>query len=98
MLELAQVVQIVVNGQALLTDPVQRFREPALCKPAAHLLRRDGTNVGNDAPDIESLGFVEHAHSAIKVALNPLQSRPGNAPAITRLGQVGELAQLRAVL
>ena len=49
-LELAQVAEVVVDGQAPLAHPAQGLGQPALRDPHPRLQRRDGTHVGIRAP------------------------------------------------
>ena len=69
MFELVQVAEIVVDGQAPLTRPLQRFGQPALRNPDPGLQRRYGTHVRQGRPDEQALSLVQQAESALQVAL-----------------------------
>ena len=83
--ELAHVCEIVVSGQALLADPIHCFRQLSLCDPDARFLRRDGMNIWDNAPDMQSLGFVEQIYGTLQIALGQAKSSPSNAAAVRRL-------------
>src|SRR3712207_8130378 len=60
-LELAQVAEVVMGGQALLTRPAQGFSQPTLRNPHPRLQRRYGTHVGVGTFDILALRLVERS-------------------------------------
>jgi hypothetical protein len=84
-LELAQVAEVVVGGQALLPRPAQGFTQPDLGDPHPRLQRRYGTHVGVWTLDILALRLVEQIERTVQVSLGFLDSRHGNVPAIARL-------------
>src|SRR2546429_9828954 len=81
-LELAQVAEVVRNGEALLTRPVEGFTQPPLGDPHPCLPRRDRTHIGEEVTHIQALCLVEQVESAVQISLGFPYASHGNAPAI----------------
>ena len=96
MLELAQVAEVVLGGQALLTRPAEGFTQPALRDPHPCLQRRDRTHIGEEVAHIQALCLVEQVERAVQIALGLPDARHRDAPAIRVLREPGVLAQLLA--
>ena len=96
MLELAQVTEVVIRGQALLTRPAQRFTEPALCDPDPGLQRRDRPYVREEVAHIQALRLVEQIECAAQVSFSLAYPGHRDPPAVRVLRQPVVLAQLLA--
>src|ERR1039457_4567406 len=95
-LELAQVAEVVVSGQALLTRPAQRVAEPALRDPDPCLQRRDRPHVGEEVAHVQALRLVEQVKCAGQISFSLLYPGHRHPPAIPVLRQPGVLTQLLA--
>ena len=95
-LELAQVAEVVLGGQALLTRPVQGFTQPALRDPHPCLQRRYRTHIWEKVTHIQALCLVEQVERAVQISLGLPYSSHRDAPAIPVLREPGVLAQLLA--
>ena len=96
MLELAQVAEIVLDRQAPLARPAERFTQLALRDPHPCLQRRDRPHVGEEVAHVQALGLVEQVERAVQIAFGLPDPRHRDAPAIPVLRQPGVLAQLLA--
>jgi hypothetical protein len=96
--ELAQVAEILVNGQAALAGPTQRLGQLALADPHPRLQRRYGTHVGGGTPDLQALRLVEQVERAVEVCPSLLDPCHGRVPAVPVLRYPAVLAQLLASL
>src|SRR5439155_14496877 len=79
-LELAQVAEVVLNGQALLPRPVEGLVQPPLGGPHPCHERRDRTHMWEKVTHIQALCLVEQVESAVQISLGPLDSSHRNAP------------------
>ena len=95
-LELAQVTEVVVDGQALLTRPAEGFTEPALRDPDPCLQRRDRPHIREEVAHIQALRLVEQVECAAQVSFSLAYPGHRDPPAIRVLRQPGVLAQLLA--
>ena len=95
-LELAQVAEVVLGGQALLTRPVEGFTQPTLRDPHPCLQRRDRTHIWEKVTHIQALCLVEQVERAVQIALGLPYASHRDAPAIPVLREPGVLAQLLA--
>ena len=95
-LELAQVTEVVIDGQALLTRPAEGFTESALRDPDPCLQRRDRPHVGEEVAHIQALRLVEQVECAAQISFSLAYPGHRDPPAIPVLRQPGVLAQLLA--
>ena len=95
-LELVQVAEIVVDGQASFTRPLQRFGHPTLRSPDPGLQSRYGARVRQGRPDEQALSLVQQAESALQIALCLVEPSLGNTPAAPPYRQLRLLAQFLA--
>jgi hypothetical protein len=79
-LELAQVAQVVRNGEALLTRPTEGFPQPPLRDPHPCHERRDRTHIWEEVSHIQALCLVEQVESAIQISLGLPYSSHRNVP------------------
>ena len=96
MLELAQVTEVVVSGQALLTRPAERFTESALRDPGPCPQGRDRPHVREEVAHVHALRLVEQIERAAQIPLSLAYSGHRDPPAIPVLRQPDGLAQLLA--
>ena len=75
-LELAQVAELVLDGQAPLTHPAERFTQLALRDPHPRPQRRDRPHVGGEVADVQALRLVEQVERAAPDLLQPAGSEP----------------------
>ena len=68
-LELAQVAEVVVGGQAPLARPGERFAQLALREPDPCPQRRDRPHVGEEVADVEALRLVEQVERAVQISV-----------------------------
>ena len=95
-LELAQVAEVVLNGQALLTRPAEGVIQPPLRDPHPCPQRRDRTHVGREVTHVQALRLVEQVERAVQISFSLPDPSHRDAPAIAVLRQPGVLAQLLA--
>ena len=95
-LELAQVAEVVINGQALLTRPAESFTESALRDPDPCPQCRDRPHIREEVAHIEALRLVEQVKRAGQVSLSLRDPGHRHPPAIPVLRQPGVLTQLLA--
>ena len=95
-LELAQVAEVILSGQSLLTRPAEGFIQPPLRDPHPCLQRRDRTHIGGKVTHIQALCLVEQVERAVQIALGLPYASHRNAPAIPVLREPGVLAQFLA--
>jgi hypothetical protein len=95
-LELAQVAELVADGQASLVGPAQRLGQPALPDPHPRLHRGNGTHLGIRASDIQLLRLIEQIERAVQVSLRLRDPRHADVPAVPVLRQPTVLAKLLA--
>ena len=95
-LELAQVDEVVVDGQALLTRPAERFTQLPLRDPDPCLQRRDRPHVGEEITHIQALRLVEQIECAAQISFSLPYPGHRDPPAIPVLRQPDVLAQLLA--
>ena len=95
-LELAQVAEVVCNGQPPLTRPAKGFIQPPLRDPHPRLHCRDRTHVGKEVAHVQALCLLEQVERAVQISLSLAYASHGHAPAIRVLRQPGVLAQLLA--
>ena len=95
-LELAQVRQVVISGQVLLTRPAEGSTESALPDPDLCPQRRNRPHIREEVADIAALRLVEQVKGAGQVALSLRHPGHGYSPAIPVLRQSGVLAQILA--
>ena len=72
-LELAQVAEVVLSRQALLTRPAEGFAQPPLRDPHPRLQRRDRAHVRGEVARVPALGLVEQS------------SAPSRSPCASRM-------------
>ena len=95
-LELAQVAEVVLGGQALLPRPAEGFAQSPLRDPQPCLQRRDRPHIGEEVTHIQALGLLQQIERAVQIALGLPYARHRHAPAIPVLREPGVLAQLLA--
>ena len=95
-LELAQVTEVVIDGQALLTRPAESFTEPALRDPDPCPQCRHRPHVREEVAHIVALCLVEQAERAGQVSFSLRDPGHRDSPAVPVLRQPGVLAELLA--
>ena len=96
-LELAQVTEVVIDGQALLTRPAESFTEAALRDPVPVALNAGtGRTLGKKSPTYSALRLVEQVECAVQIPFSLAYPSHRDPPAIPVLRQPGVLAQLLA--
>ena len=70
-LELVQVAEFVLNGQSLLTRPVEGFTQPSLRDPHPCLQCRDWTHIGGKVTIVQALCLVEQVRERRPDRLEP---------------------------
>ena len=75
-LELAQVAELVVDGQAPLPRPAERLGPPALRDQHPRPQRRDRPHVRGEVADVEALRLVEQLERAVAGRPRPRGSGP----------------------
>ena len=93
-LELAQVAEVILGRQSLLTRPAEGFTQPALRDPHPCLQRRDRTHIGGKVTHVQALCLVEQVESAVQIALGLPYASHRDTPAIPVLREPGVLTQL----
>src|SRR5918995_5403519 len=93
-LELAQVAEIIMGGQAPLPRPVESFTQPTLGDPHPCLQRRYGTHVRVEVAHVQALCLVEQVERAVQVSVGLPYPSHSYAPAIRVLREPGALALL----
>ena len=94
MLELAQVTEVIFNGQSLLTRPAKGLTQPPVRDPYPRLHRRDRTHVGGEIRHIHPLCLIEQVERAVQVSLSlPYASHRLTPPSPVRR-ESGAFAQL----
>ena len=81
-LELAQVAEVVLSGQALLTRPAEGFAQPPLRDPHPCPQRRDRTHIGEEVTHVQALCLVEQVERAVQISLGLPYASHRDAPAI----------------
>src|SRR3712207_4231002 len=95
-LELTQVAEVVMGGQAPLTRPAQGFTQPTLRNPHPCLQRRYRTHIWVEVTHIQALCLVEQVESTVQISPGLPYSSHSNAPAIRVLRDPGVLSLLLA--
>src|SRR5712691_1149083 len=93
-LELAQVTEVVFNGQSLRTRPAKGLTQPPVRDPYPRLHRRDRTHVGGEIRHIRALCFIEQVERSVQVSLSLLYASHRHAPSSPVWREPGAFAQL----
>ena len=96
-LELAQVTEVVISGQALFARPAERLAQCALRDPGPRLQGRDRPHVGEEVAHVPALGLVEQVEGAAQIPFSLAYPGHRGPPAIAILRQPVVLAQLLAL-
>ena len=95
-LELAEVGQVVVRGQALLTRPAEGFTGSALRDPDPCLQRRDRPDIREEVARVQAVRLVEQVKCAGQVSFGLAYPGHRDPPAVPVLRQPEVLAQFLA--
>ena len=92
-LELAQVAELVLGGQALVARPAEGVVEPTLRDPDPGPQGRDRPHVGGEVADVDPLRVVEQVERTVQVSLGLADPGHRDPPAVRVLRQPDVLAQ-----
>ena len=96
MLVLAEVAEVVVDGQAALAHPGERVVQPPLRDPQPGPHRRDRPHVRGEVAGVDALGLGEQVERAGEVPVGLPEPGHRDPPAVRVLRQAGVLAELPA--
>ena len=95
-LELAQVAEVVLDGEASLTRPAERLTQPPCATHTRARSAETGRTFGGEVTHVQALRLVEQVERAAQIPFGLPYPRHRDAPAIPVLRQAGVLAQFLA--
>src|SRR6202035_920853 len=95
-LELAQVTEVVIDGQVVFTRPAESFTYSALPDPDPCPQRRNRPHIREEVADVAALRLVEQVKRTGQASLSLRHQRNRESQQIWELRQSGVLAQLLA--
>ena len=96
MLELVQIAEVVLDGQASLTRPAERFTQLFLRDQHPCPQGRDRPHIGEVVTHIQALRLVEQVEGAAQISFGLADPSHRDPPAIAVLRQADVLAELLA--